>query len=137
MCVCVCVCVCVMRVSRKFRQRESNIEVLYIFLADERREDPNATISGTHRPAREKMTFRLHADDGPTMNAGLVVVCFFHEIRTSIAMKPNIFVFYWGVGVRITCPPLWIRTCVCVSYRPPGKSQRYMNNNKIANLYVL
>ena len=52
--VCVCVCVCVMRVSRRFCQRESNIEVLYIFLADEKREDQNATISGTHRPAREK-----------------------------------------------------------------------------------
>ena len=83
------------------------------------------------------MTFRWRADDGPTMNAGLVVVCFFSWDPDQYCYETQYFcVLSGGGGVRITCPPLWIRTCVCVSYRPPGKSQRYMNNNKIANLNV-
>ena len=40
------------------------------------------------------MAFRWQAKDGPTMNAGLVALCFFQAIRTSIAKKPFIFVIF-------------------------------------------
>ena len=41
------------------------------FLVDEGREDPSTTISGP------SSAFRWRADDGPTMNAGLVALRFF------------------------------------------------------------
>ena len=48
---------------------------LCLFLVDEGREDPNITISGPSS-ARQRnpigMAFRWRADDGPTLNAGLV-----------------------------------------------------------------
>ena len=44
----------------------------------------------------------LAADDGPTLNAGLVAVIF-QGIRTCIARKPYIFVIFQGV--RTPCPP--------------------------------
>ena len=55
------------------------------------------------------MAFRWHADDGPTLNTGLVAAIF-QGIRTCFARKPNIFVILQGV--RTNCPPpsLWIRT---------------------------
>ena len=65
-----------------------------IFLVDEGREDPNTTISGPSS-ARQRsaisMAFRWRADDGPTLNAGLVP---FQEILTSIAKIPYIFVIF-------------------------------------------
>ena len=54
------------------------------------------------------MAFHLHADDGPTLNTGLVAMWFdFQGIRTSIARKPYIFVIFQGV-FRTPCPPFWI-----------------------------
>ena len=50
------------------------------------------------------MAFRWHADDGPTLNAGLVAVIF-QGIRTFIARKPNIFVIFQG-GPDPLSPPL-------------------------------
>ena len=58
-----------MRGSRKFCQRGSNFD--NVFLVDEGREDPSNTISGP------SSAFRWRADDGPTMNAGLVALRFF------------------------------------------------------------
>ena len=58
------------------------------------------------------MVFRWRADDGPTLNAGLVAaIC--KGIRTYIARKPYILViFQRGSGPPV---PLWIRTwCIKV-----------------------
>ena len=49
------------------------------------------------------MVFRLRADDGPTLNAGLVVLQIFKRLRTSIAKKHYIFVIFQGS--RDPCPP--------------------------------
>ena len=62
--------------SRKFCQRGgggSNFD--NVFLVDEGREDPNTTISGPSSARQQnaiKMVFRWCANDGPTLNAGLV-----------------------------------------------------------------
>ena len=58
-------------------------------------------------PPEKKMVFRWRADDGPTMNAGLVVMCFFHGIRTSIAMIRG------GGGPDHLPPSLDPYMCVC------------------------
>ena len=47
--------------------------------------------------------FRWHADDGPTLNAGLVAEIF---QGTCIARKPNIFVIFQGGGSGLPVPPL-------------------------------
>ena len=65
-----------MRGSRKFCQRGSNIDNLF-FLFDEGRNDKNTTISGPSSARQRnaiKMAFRWRADDGPTLNAGLVAL---------------------------------------------------------------
>ena len=53
------------------------------------------------------MAFRWRADDGPTLNAGLVhcSCVIFQGIRTSIAKKPYTFVILGGMGPD-PCPPL-------------------------------
>ena len=58
------------RGSRSFFVRGG--PTLTIFLVDGWREDPNTTISGPSWPASEKLTVHWPADDGPTLNAGLV-----------------------------------------------------------------
>ena len=56
------------------------------------------------------MTFRWLADDGPTLNAGLVALRF-EGIGISIARKLIFFVIF-QVGSRLSAPlPLWIRAC--------------------------
>ena len=62
-----------MRRSRKFCQRGSN----FFFLVDERREDPNTTISVLSLARQQnaiKIVFPWHADDGQTLSAGLVAL---------------------------------------------------------------
>ena len=63
-----------MRGPRKFCQRGSNFENVFFY---EGIEDPNTTISGPLL-ARQRnaisMAFRWRADDGPTLNAGLVTL---------------------------------------------------------------
>ena len=63
-----------MRGSRKFCQRGSKFD--NIFLVDEGKEDPNTAINRHHRPASETplLAFRWRADDGQTLNAGLVAL---------------------------------------------------------------
>ena len=57
-----------------------------LFLVDEGREDRNTSISGPS-------STRLMANDGPTLNAGLVgFFLFFQGIRASIAKKSH-FIF--------------------------------------------
>ena len=63
-----------MRRSRKFCQRGSNFD---FFLFDEGRKDPNTTISGPSMAGQRnavQIAFRWQADDGPTLNAGLVAL---------------------------------------------------------------
>ena len=45
----------------------------FFFYFDEGWKDQNTTIAGHRRPASE-MAFRWRADDGPTLNAGLVAL---------------------------------------------------------------
>ena len=62
-----------MRRSRKFCQRGSNFDN---FLVTEGRKDPN-TISGpstAHQRNAIEMALRWRADDGLTLNAGLVAL---------------------------------------------------------------
>ena len=57
-----------MRGSRKFCQKGSNFDDgFFFFLVDDGREDPNTTTSGPS-------SARWRADDGQTLNAGLVAV---------------------------------------------------------------
>ena len=64
-----------MRGSRKFYQRGSKFD--NFFFVDEWRKDLNTTISGP-LSARQRnaieMAFLWRADDGPTLNAGLVAL---------------------------------------------------------------
>ena len=66
-----------MRGSRKFCQRGSDIDFLFL-VDDEGREDPNTTIISGPSLARQRnaiyMAFRWCADDGATLNAGLVAL---------------------------------------------------------------
>ena len=56
------------------------------------------------------MVFRWRADEGPTLNAGLIGSFVIGQgIRTTIAKKSYIFVIF-RVGPD-PFPPLWIRTC--------------------------
>ena len=71
------------------------------FKADQGREDQNITKSRPLMVCRERPLndlslagFRWRADDGPTLNAGLV----FQGIQTSIAKKPYTFVIFQGWG---------------------------------------
>ena len=67
-----------MRGSRKFFFKWVQTDV---FLVDVWREDQNTTKTDHHRPTSEtpadKMAFRWRADDGPTLNVGLVAVLIF------------------------------------------------------------
>ena len=50
-----------------------------LFLVDEGWDDPNTTTSGPSLARERKaieMAFRLRADDGPTLNAGLLAFLF-------------------------------------------------------------
>ena len=71
----------------------------FVFKVDRGREDPSPTLSGPSS-ARQRnafetplKAFRWHADECPTLNAGLETVIF-QEIRTCIARKPYIFVIF-------------------------------------------
>ena len=50
------------------------------------------------------MALPWHADNGPTLNSGLVAFVIFQGIRTSIAKKPYIFVIFQG-GPDLLPPP--------------------------------
>ena len=73
-----------MRGSRKFCQRGSNFDEQMF----------------------EQIAFRWHADDGPTLNAGLVAAIF-QGIGTCIR-KPYIFVIFQGGSGPLS--PFWIHT---------------------------
>ena len=63
--------------SRKFCQRGSNFDIFWVFLAYKGIDDLNTTISwpsSAHQRNVIFMAFRRRADDGPTLNAGLVAL---------------------------------------------------------------
>ena len=69
-----------MRGSRKFCQRRSKFDkgflfvcFFIIFLSDEGIEDPNTAINGPSS-AHKRNAFRSRADEGLTLNAGLVAL---------------------------------------------------------------
>ena len=81
------------------------------FLVDARMEDPSTTISEPSS-SRHWMAFCWRADDGPTLNAGLVAVIF--RGSGPVLLENPIFLwFFRGGGVGSGTPaPLWIRTCI-------------------------
>ena len=103
-----------MRGSRKFCQRGSNFDnvFLYLFLVDEVLEDQNTTLSGGGSKYHSRRAIigppakhlRWRAADGPTLNAGLVASRFFQGIWTRIAEKPYIFAIFQG-GLDPLSPP--------------------------------
>ena len=64
----------IMRRSTKFCQRGSNFDRVFLLMRGERTQIRQ--YAGQHWLAKE-MQLRWRADDGPTLNAGLVVLCFF------------------------------------------------------------
>ena len=57
--------------------RNALVHALHVFLVDVGIEDPNVTINGPSSACQRNvisMAFRWRADDGPTLNAGLVVL---------------------------------------------------------------
>ena len=64
-----------MRGSREFCQRGSKFDI--VFLVNKGIENPNITINGPSSARQRnaiKMAFRWRADDGTTLNAGLVAL---------------------------------------------------------------
>ena len=93
-----------MRGPRRFCQRGSNSD---LFLLDERRNDPNTTISGTiiGLPAKRHLNgVSLACRRWLNIECWLRVFMIVHGIRISIAKKPYIFVSFQD-GVRTPCPP--------------------------------
>ena len=89
-----------MRGSRKYFQRWSNFD--NAFLVDERREDPNATICG---PTSARQRNRWRADDGPTLNAGLVALCFLRGSRPVLLWNSICLWIFRGEGIQVPCRP--------------------------------
>ena len=60
--------------------------------------------------------FRWRADDGPTLNTGLVALWFFRGSRPVLLENPIFLWFFKGGGGHDLLPPppppLWIRTCL-------------------------
>ena len=64
---------------------------------------------------RHLMVFRWQADDGPTLNAGLVAMWFFKESWPVFLRNPVCLWFF--CGVRTPCPPPpWIRAWQKMSF---------------------
>ena len=93
-------------------------------------EDPNTTkiwpSSNRQRNAIE-MAFRSGADDGPTMNAGLVAMCLFRGSGSVLLRNPIALCLSGGVCTR--CPPLWVRACVTAHF------QTHTSNKTCINLW--
>ena len=77
----------------------------FFFLVDEMREDPNTTICGPTLSHRWN-AFRLRADDGPTLNFGLVALCFSENPDKYCHETLYMCGFSEGGGVRTPYPPL-------------------------------
>ena len=67
----------IIRGSRKFCQREPRPKFDKVFLVYGAIEDPNTALIGPSSTRQRnviEMAFRLRADDGPTLKAGLVAL---------------------------------------------------------------
>ena len=83
--------------QESFVRRGSTLYNVFFFpLVRDRRDYPNTTRSAPSSPA---MAFRCLTDDGPTLHAGVVVVCDFKGIPTCIACNPYSSVIYKCVCV--------------------------------------
>ena len=83
-----------MRGTRKFCQRGSNFNrFFWLFLVNERRDDPNTTISGTLRAHQRNTIY-----DGPTLNSGLVALWFFRRFGPELLRNPKFCDFQEGFG---------------------------------------
>ena len=70
--------------------------------------NPNTTISGTSS-ARQRSAismFRGSADDGPTLNGGLVALCFSRGSGSAMLRNPIALDFQEGVRTQCPHPPL-------------------------------
>ena len=75
---------------------------------------------GYHQPARKiPFKFSLAADDGPTLNAGLI------EIQTNIAKEPFTFVVFQGV--KTPCPISGSVNGMRLNAHPCHKSSNFMH----------
>ena len=74
------------------------------FLVDEGREDQNTTLGGPSS-ARQRNAFRLRADNGPTLNAGLVACDFSGDLDQYCLETLFFVIFKGGGGGRIPCSP--------------------------------
>ena len=84
-----------MRGSRKFLREGPNLITFFFFFFFKWIGDPNTAINGPTFARQQnaiEMAFCWWADDGPTLNAGLVALW----IWTSIAKQPYIFVIFQG-----------------------------------------
>ena len=77
------------------------------FLVDEGREDQNTTIEGPSS-ARQRNTFRWRADNGPTLNAGLVACDFSGDLDQYCFKTLFFMIFKGGGGGPDPLSPLWI-----------------------------
>ena len=66
--------------------------ILMFFLVDEGREDQNTTLGGPSS-ARQRNAFRWRADNGPTLNAGLVA-CDFSGDLDQYCLETLFFVIF-------------------------------------------
>ena len=99
--------------SWKFCQRGSNFVNVFVVFLEGRGSKLIPLWASHHQPASET-PFRWRANDGPTINAGLVALSFFRG-SGSVLLRNPIFLWFFK-GVRTPCPPppppLWIRSCL-------------------------
>ena len=102
-------CCIIMRESSKFCQRGSNFDNVFFSWWEEGgpKYHYKRTILGP--PAK-----RLRADDGPTLNAGLVALYFFRGSGPVLLRNPIFFIFFsGGEGGPDPLSPLWICAWLC------------------------
>ena len=82
----------------------------FLCLVNEGREDPHTAISGTSSARRRNavyMASRWRADDGPTLNAGLIALWFSGDLDRCCFEALCFFVILQGGPDPLS--PLWIR----------------------------
>ena len=97
--------------QESFVREGPTLTTIFIFiLVDEGREDPSTTISGPSSTRQRNaikwrflMAFRWRVDDGPTLNAGLLVAIF--RGSGPVLLENPMFCDFSEEGVRTPCPP--------------------------------
>ena len=79
-----------------------------LIFVDEGRENQNTTIGGPSS-AHQRNAFRWQADNGPTLNAGLVACDFSGELDQYCLETLFLVIFKGGGGGPDPMSPLWIR----------------------------